>query len=166
MAFFGDIWRSLRFTVWLKGKTFNRTRTIWYSEPNPYQETWVNFENKNYCLLAKNCPYMAFFRQWRQHLGNETGLPKVRYLHTSRKWAEGKLYPGECIVGPFRLKAIAALGWPIGIVFGKWIKWNEISERKKTVLSNRKLKQRRVLSESITSEMRKKEKGWINRKFK
>jgi len=25
----------------------------------PYQEMWINFENKSYCLIAKKCPYEA-----------------------------------------------------------------------------------------------------------
>ena len=40
----------------------------------PYQEMWINFENKSCCPLAKKCPHKAFFKQWRQHLGNEMEL--------------------------------------------------------------------------------------------
>ena len=32
---------------------------------------WINLENKSLCMLIKKCPYMEFFQQWRQHLGNE-----------------------------------------------------------------------------------------------
>ena len=51
---------------------------------------------------------MAFFKQWREHLGHETVLPKVGYLLTIEKFKiregqqESKLYPEECLLRPFK----------------------------------------------------------------
>ena len=51
---------------------------------------------------------MAFLKQWREHLGHERVLPKVGYLLTSGKFKiregqqEGKLYPEECLLRPFK----------------------------------------------------------------
>ena len=58
-------------------------------------------------LFEVHCFTMFITALFRFVFSNETGLPKVQYLHTSGKfkirkgWQEGKLCHGEGTMGPF-----------------------------------------------------------------